>query len=555
MLKSLFVRNYALIRELEIDFYPGLTVITGETGAGKSILLGAMSLILGQRADSQVLLDKALKCIVEGVFEISEYKLGDFFEKNDLDYEPRTSLRREINKSGKSRAFVNDTPVSLNVLKELGMKLVDIHSQHHNILLANNVFQLQVLDTFANNASLVDKYHSTYYKYRKLSAELDNLNEKGRKAKDDLDYFNFQYDQLEKAQLNAGEDEELEKEQDLLSHAEEIGSSITKILHIIDTEDESLTGKVVEIRNLLERIRTFFPLSESLLERFESISVELNDLHSELEHSVNSIDNEPGRLENVRERLNLIYSLEQKHHVESVEELIRIKEDLENSIESIVSVDLRLEELRKQLDVQSSALMKAAEKLSESRKKVIPSIEKIIVGVLKKLGMPNARFAVKHSSINTFISSGKDKIDFMFSANKHSALHDLKKVASGGELSRLMLSLKSLIANSVSMPTIIFDEIDTGVSGDIADKTGEIIATMAEDMQVINITHLPQIASKGKHHYLVYKSDHKESTETHLRLLNDDARLEEIAKMLSGKELTGAALANARELLLASKRN
>ena len=555
MLKSLFVRNYALIRELDIEFFPGLTVITGETGAGKSILLGAMSLILGQRADSQVLLDKTIKCIVEGVFEISEYKLEDFFNKNDLDYESRTSLRREINKSGKSRAFINDTPVNLNILKELGMKLVDIHSQHHNLLLGNNLFQLQVLDTFAKNSLLLEKYRTTFLNFRQLSSELENLSEKSRKAKEDLDYFNFQYDQLEKAQLNAGEDKELEKEQDLLSHAEEIGSSITKILHIIDVDDESLMAKLTEIRNLLDRIRSFFPQSESLLERFKSVSVELSDLHSELEQAVSSIDSEPGRLEDVRERLNLIYSLEQKHHVDSVEGLIRIKEDIGNSIESIVTVDLRLEELRKQLDVQSKALKGVGEKLSESRKKVIPAIEKNIVGILRKLGMPNARFAIKHSYSETFLTTGKDKVDLMFSANKHSALQDLQKVASGGELSRLMLSLKSLIANSVSMPTIIFDEIDTGVSGDIADKTGDIIASMAEDMQVINITHLPQIASKGQNHYQVYKSDHKDSTETHLRLLAEDARLEEIAKMLSGQELTDAALANARELLEASKRS
>ncbi len=549
MLKSLFVRNYALIRELDIEFFPGLTVITGETGAGKSILLGALSLILGQRADSQVLLDKNKKCIVEGIFDISGYNLSDFFTANDLDYDDQSGLRREINKSGKSRAFINDTPVNLNVMKELGMRLVDIHSQHHNILLGNNVFQLQVVDTFAKNNVLRAKYSDTFHQYRKLTSELERLTEKARKAREDLDYYNFQLDQLEKAQLVAGEDEEHEKEYELLSHTEEIATSFSGILHHLDGEGESVMNRLKDIRNLLERVKPFYPQAEKLLQRFESIDIELSDLYSEFEYAVNDLESEPGRLEVVKERLDLIYSLQQKHHVDSVSDLIRIKEELQNTVDSIFSDDNRLEELGKQQKMQLDELEKQAGELSGSRKKVIPVIEKEVEIILKKLGIPNARFRIQHHYRDEFISSGKDQVDFVFSANKNAALQNLKKVASGGELSRLMLSLKSLITSSVMMPTIIFDEIDTGVSGDIADKVGEIISAMAADMQVINITHLPQIAGKGEYHYLVYKTEHKNSTETHLRLLSKNERVEELAKMLSGKELTNAAMANARELL------
>lgn len=549
MLKSLFVRNYALIRELDIEFFEGFTVITGETGAGKSILLGALSLILGQRADSQVLLDKNEKCIVEGIFDIAGYHLSGFFSEYDLDYDEQASLRREINKSGKSRAFINDTPVTLNVLKELGLRLVDIHSQHHNILLGNNIFQLQVVDTFAKNNVLFESYQDSFHQYRKLTAELESLTEKTRKSKEDLDYFNFQLDQLEKARLVEGEDEELEKEYELLSHTEEIATSVAGILHHLDGDGETLLTRLKEIRSLLERIEPFYPPSENLLQRFESIDIELSDLYSEFEYAVNNLESEPGRLELVKERLDLIYSLQQKHHADSVSGLIQIKEELQNKVDAIFSDDDRLEELGNQQKIQLEELKTRADELSESRKKVIPVIEKEVESILKKLGIPHAQFRIQHRFRDEYISSGKDQVDFVFSANKNAALQNLKKVASGGELSRLMLSLKSLIAHSVMMPTIIFDEIDTGVSGDIADKVGEIISAMAVNMQVINITHLPQIAGKGEFHYLVYKSENENSTETHLRLLNKEERIEELAKMLSGKELTNAALANARELL------
>lgn len=549
MLKSLYIKNYALIHELNIEFNSGLAIISGETGAGKSILLGALSLILGQRADTQVLLDKTSKCIVEGSFEIDTYKLQEFFEKNDLDYEARTSLRREINIAGKSRAFINDTPVSLTVLKELGMQLVDIHSQHNNILLGNNVFQLQVIDAFVGNFTLLDTYTKEYALYRKLESDFVRLKEENQKAQSDLDYLQFQYDQLEKAKLSEGEQIKLENEQDILTHSEEIGMSLEKISYFLEGENENILGQMKSIRQMLERMKDFFAPASDMYDRFVSTEIEMNDLASEIEAAKQEIIHEPGRLEIVRERLNLLYTLEQKHNVNSVEDLIRIHSELKMSIDSIAIGDRDIEEREKELKIKKEDLKKLAQSISGKRKGKLPIIEKEIASMLKKLGMPNARFAVNHINKEELSPTGIDQVDFMFSANKNSHVQDLKKVASGGELSRVMLSLKSLIARSVSMPTIIFDEIDSGVSGDIADRVGEIIYKMAESMQVINITHLPQIASKGGQHFLVYKTDEKNITRTHLRLLNPEERVLEIAKMLSGKDLSDAAIENAKTLL------
>ena len=549
MLKSLYIKNYALIHELNIEFNSGLAIISGETGAGKSILLGALSLILGQRADTQVLLDKTSKCIVEGNFEIDDYKLKVFFDKNDLDYEAKTSLRREINIAGKSRAFINDTPVTLNVLKELGMQLVDIHSQHNNILLGNNVFQLQVIDAFAGNFTLLDTYAKDYLFYRNLETDFIRLKEENQKAQSDLDYLQFQYDQLEKAKLSDGEQIKLENEQDILTHSEEIGMSLEKISYFLEGENENILDQMKSIRQLLERIKDFFAPASDMYNRFVSTEIEMKDLASEIETSKQEIIPEPGRLEIVRERLNLLYTLEQKHNVNSVENLIRIHSELKKSIDSIANGDRDIEKREKELKIKKENLEKLAQTISGKRKGKLPIIEKDIASMLKKLGMPNARFAVNHIIKEDFSPTGIDQVDFMFSANKNSHVQDLKKVASGGELSRVMLSLKSLIAKSVSMPTIIFDEIDSGVSGDIADRVGEIIYKMAESMQVINITHLPQIASKGGQHFLVYKTDEKNITRTHLRLLNPEERVLEIAKMLSGKDLSDAAIENAKNLL------
>ena len=549
MLKSLYIKNYALIHELDIEFNSGLAIISGETGAGKSILLGALSLILGQRADTQVLLDKTSKCIVEGSFEVGAYHLKEFFLENDIDYDSRTNLRREINIAGKSRAFVNDTPVPLTVLKELGMQLVDIHSQHNNILLGDNQFQLQVIDAFVGSSKLLDTYKKDLSLFKNLESEFVQLKEKNDKAQTDLDYFQFQYDQLDSAKLMEGEQLDLENEQDLLTHSEEIGSSLEKISHSLEGEGDDILDKMRAIRLMLERMKEYFAPASEMFDRFESTEIELRDLASEIDSAKQDIVHEPGRLEIIAERLSLLYSLEQKHNVKTVEDLIEIRAKLLKDIENIATSDKDIELREKDLKDRKVNLFVLAKKISEKRKKVIPIIEKEISGILHQLGMPNARYAIDHRTTEFLSTNGIDQVDFMFSANKNSRLQDLKKVASGGELSRVMLSLKSLIAKSVSMPTIIFDEIDSGVSGDIADRVGDIISKMSGSMQVINITHLPQIASKGNQHFLVYKTDEENITRTHLRLLGNDERVMEIAKMLSGKDLSEAAIENARILL------
>jgi len=549
MLRTLHIQNYALINDLDIRFDTGLTIISGETGAGKSILLGALALILGQRADTQVLLDKTSKCIIEGTFDVKEYKLKNFFSENDLDYEELTSLRREINVAGKSRAFINDTPVNLNVLKEMGVKLVDIHSQHHNILLGNNQFQLKVVDAFAGNNKILAAYKNDYDKYRKLESQYRELKGKNEKAQSDLDYFQFQFNQLDEAKLTEEEQSDLESEQDILSHSEEIGSSLESVSFLLSEEGGGILEKIRNARNLMEKMRNYFSPATELYNRIESVELELKDLSTEIETLGSDIESDPSRLEFIRERLNLIYSLEQKHHVESVEDLIRVRSELENSLEGISSMDQELETMADELHEIKLSLEKTAGDLSTKRMEAIPGIGERMISLLQKLGIPNAGFSIQRLELEDLSPTGIDHVDFLFSANKNSELQDLKKVASGGELSRVMLSLKSLINQSVSLPTIIFDEIDSGVSGDIADRVGEIIAGMSRNMQVINITHLPQIASKGGSHFLVYKTDEKTATRTRIRLLKEEERVIEIAKMLSGKEMSDAAIQNARVLL------
>jgi len=549
MLRTLHIQNYALINKLDIRFDGGLTIISGETGAGKSILLGALSLILGQRADTQALLDKTAKCIIEGIFDVKEYHLQAFFSENDLDYENKSSLRREINVAGKSRAFINDTPVNLNVLKDLGMKLVDIHSQHQNILLGNNQFQLQVVDAFSGVHKILDVYRKEYDKFRKLESQYRDLNRQNEKARSDQDYFQFQYKQLEEAKLLEGEQSEMEKEQDILNHSEEIGSSLDLISSLLSEEGRGILEKIRDARNLAEKMRNYFTPASELYTRIESVEIELKDLSTEIEALGSNVESNPSRLEFIRERLNILYSLEQKHHVDSVEGLIRVRLELEKSLEGISSMELELETMARELDALKLSLFKSAGELSEQRLGSLPGIGESMVSLLQKLGIPSASFSIQAKKLNDLSPSGIDHVDFLFSANKNSEPKDLKKVASGGELSRVMLSLKSLINKSVSLPTIIFDEIDSGVSGDIADRVGEIIAEMSGNMQVINITHLPQIASKGAQHYLVYKSEDGKATHTHMRLLESEDRVQEIAKMLSGKTTSEAAIENARVLL------
>ncbi len=552
MLAKLFVQNYALIKELELEFENGLTIITGETGAGKSILLGALSLILGSRADTSVLLDKNQKCVVEGTFRIEEYELNEFFISNELDYEPATIIRREINPAGKSRAFLNDTPVTLNLLKEFGDRLIDIHSQHQTLMLNDNSFQMNVIDSFAGTVKLRNTFRVAYSKFLALKREYSGAKELADKNKSDLEYYRFQYNQLEEAGLKAGEAEELEAEQELLSHAGEIKLALSGASLLFSENETSVLSMLREAKIMLGRIKSFLPEIEELLTRTESSLIELDDLAAEIGKLSISIEADPLRLSRVNERLDIIYSLIQKHRVSNLEELIIRKDEIFNFIKSVISSDERLAELETIMENEISNLKVLSREISEMRTAVIPEVESKITELLKQLGMPNAKFRIALGQSEEFTASGIDHADFLFSANKQVAPENLAKVASGGELSRVMLSLKSLLTRNNSLPTIIFDEIDSGVSGEVADKVGQILAGMGKYMQVVNITHLPQVASRGTRHYHVYKDDTDSSTFTRVKLLSPEERILEVARLLSGSEVTETAMKNARELLKAA---
>jgi DNA repair protein RecN (Recombination protein N) len=552
MLVKLFVQNYALIRELDIELENGLTIITGETGAGKSILLGALSLILGTRADSAVLLDKNEKCIVEGTFRIEEYDLNDFFAINELDYESVTTLRREINPAGKSRAFVNDTPVTINILKELGDKLIDIHSQHQTLMLNDNSFQLNVIDSFAGIAKLKADYKKVWSSYLKLKREYSGVKEKADRNKADLEYFQFQLNQLNDAKLKQGEQEELEAEQELLAHAEEIKLALSGSSELFNRDGSSILSMMREVKINLGKIKAFLPDGESLWMRTESSLIELSDLAGEIDNMAIAIEADPQRLAIVNDRLDTIYSLIQKHRVSDLNALIIKKEEISELVRSIVSSDERLALLETQLNSEINSLKGISDEMSQKRLSVLPEIEMKITGSLKQLGMPNAKFRISLTQKPEFTPLGVDQADFLFSANKQIPPENLAKIASGGELSRVMLSLKSLLTRNNNLPTIIFDEIDSGVSGEVADKVGQILSGMGKYMQVINITHLPQVASRGTKHYHVYKDDIDDSTFTRVKLLSHDERILEVARLLSGSEVTETAMKNARELLRAA---
>ncbi|HAM10678.1 MAG: DNA repair protein RecN [Bacteroidetes bacterium GWE2_41_25] len=552
MLIKLSVQNYALIKELDVELENGLTIITGETGAGKSILMGALSLILGNRADTSVLLDKNDKCIVEGTFRIDEYELNDFFLTNELDYEPVTMLRREINPAGKSRAFINDTPVTLNLLREIGEKLIDIHSQHQTLMLNDNSFQLNVIDSFAGTAKLLRSYRFSYFNYRKLKKEHTLLKESYDKNKADIDYFQFQISQLEDARLKEGEQEELEAEQELLGHAEEIKSALAGSSLLFTSDETSILSLLRAVKLNIGRIKNFLPEGELLYSRTESSIIELDDLAGEIEKLAISIEADPQRLARVNERLDLFYSLFQKHRVKDLNELIVKISEMKEHLNTLVSSDERLNELESLLQSEEGTLRNISHEISGKRKSIITEVELKITELLRQLGMPNARFRIELSSASDFKPSGIDNADFLFSANKQIAPENLSKIASGGELSRVMLSLKSLLSRNNNLPTIIFDEIDSGVSGEVADKVGQILAGMGKYMQVVNITHLPQVASRGTKHYHVYKDDTDDSTITRVRLLSADERVLEVARLLSGSEVTETAMKNARELIKAA---
>jgi len=550
MLTKLFVKNYALIEELDIDFGNGLTIITGETGAGKSILLGALSLVLGSRADTSVLLNKTDKCIVEGTFNIDGYGLDGFFEKYEIDYSPITIIRREINPAGKSRAFINDTPVNLNQLSEIGDKLIDIHSQHQTLMLNESVFQLSVLDSFTETVKLREEYSKLYKEYKAYKKEYEGLRENYEKNRADFEYYSFQIEQLENAKLVAGELEELEKEQELLTHAEEIKSGLTNAADLFSSDDSpSILNMLKESKSYLSKIAGYLENGEELLGRAESVYIELDDIATEIAKIAEETEANPERLQIIRERIDLLFSLIQKHRVNNIDELLSKKIEIRNIVERLVTSDDRILELESAIANQIVELEQLAANISKSRKDVLPGVEHKVTELLKNLGMPNARFLIELTDTNDFTPTGKNRAEFMFSANKQIQPENLSKTASGGELSRVMLSLKSFLSRNSGLPTIIFDEIDSGVSGEVANKVGVILNEMGRFMQVINITHLPQVAARGNVHYHVYKDDSGETTVTRIRLLTNEERTIEIARLLSGSEITQAALSNAKELI------
>lgn len=554
MLQSLFIRNFVLIDELHIRFDEGFSVVTGETGAGKSIILGALALVLGQRADSKSIQSGADKCVVEAVFDVSAYRLEDFFRSHDLEYDAEHCiLRRELMSSGKSRAFINDTPAPLTVVKALGDRLIDVHSQHQNLLLADTQFQMNVVDIMAKTERLLVVYRQTYDRYQSIVRELDELKALAAKSRQDEDYLRFQLEELRTAQLTAGEQEELEAELETLSHTEEIKSALYKVTDSLIGEER---GGVQQLKGALhdvEALEAYFPKAKDFAERLRSAWTDMADLASETDVLKEDVEFDPNRLEWVNERLNTMYSLQQKHRVSSVEELLALQQRITTQLSAIDSFDEQIEALTRQSETTYGVLMMQAGKLTDCRCDSVAEIEYRLVERMVLLGMPNTRFEIELERREKPSADGMDEVRFLFSANKNEALKPVAQTASGGEISRLMLCIKAMIAGFAALPAIIFDEIDTGVSGEIADKMADIMQDLGQKMQVITITHLPQIAAKGRAHYFVYKEDTAERTLTRIRPLTAEERVNEVARMLSGASLTDAAVANARALLQKEK--
>lgn len=550
MLRSLYIQNYALIDKLDIGFEPGFSVITGETGAGKSIILGAIGLLLGQRADVRAIRTGAAKCIIEARFDISNYHMQSFFEENELDYEDDCILRRELYASGKSRAFINDTPAQLAQMKELGELLIDIHSQHQNLLLNKEGFQLNVLDLLSHDEEQLASYQSVYRQWKQAQAELVSLKERIARDQADEDYMRFQWEQLEEAGLKVGEQEELEQEADTLSHAEDIKAGMYRVEQALSRDEDGVLGALKDCCMVMSGLQKVYPVAEELASRLESVYVELKDILQEVANCEETIEFNPTRLAEVNERLNQIYTLQQKHRAGSVDELITLRDDYATRLSAITSSNDELESLKKHCTELYDEVCEQAGCLTEARAQAAREVERQMSARLIPLGMPNVRFVVEMGRRQEPGLHGMDTVSFLFSANKNGTLQNISSVASGGEIARVMLSVKAMIAGAVKLPTIVFDEIDTGVSGEIADRMADIMQEMADNnRQVISITHLPQIAARGRTHYKVYKRDNETETNSHIRCLSGMERVEEIAHMLSGATLTEAALNNARALL------
>lgn len=552
MLTSLSVKNYALIDELQLQFGKKLNIITGETGAGKSILLGALGLLLGQRADSNSLLDKTKKCIVEGEFDSRNKYIDEFFESNELDPESKIIIRREISKEGKSRAFINDTPVSISQLKELGSLLVDIHSQHETLLLNKSGFQLSVVDSFAGINSELELYQQNYNGYKKLLAQLNELKEEEARSKSEQDYITFQFNELEEAALETGESKEiLDEELKTLSHSEEIRAGLSKLDEAISGGESDLLTSISSTIQIVQQLSKYNSKLEAIAGRLKSVQIELKDISQESSAISEEVQLDPQRLEIVNDRLNILNRLEQKHRVNSTQELILLKKEFEQKLEGINSLDDRIAGLEKEKEKLFTGLHRMADKISAARAKVIPGIETKVKKMLSELGMPNAILKIEQEvlALNELSNTGKDSIRFLFSANKGVAYSEISKVASGGELSRLMLCLKAIVAKLIDLPTVVFDEIDTGVSGETAYKIGNVMNDLSSSLQLLAITHLPQIASRGDVHFFVYKEVIGKRTFTKVSRLNGKERIVEVARMLSGDKPTAIAMQNAKELL------
>ncbi len=554
MLQKLSISNYALIDNLEISFGNGLNILTGETGAGKSIILGALSLILGQRAESRYFFNQQKKCVIEGSFKIADFNLKPFFTDNDLDYEVETVLRREISADGKSRAFVNDTPVNLPALKALGEKLIDIHSQNATIEINDPEFQLLVIDAVAKHDELLSDFRSKFKGYKRSTAMLIQLTEESNKAKADLDYYQFQYDELEKANLSAGEQGLLEQELYSLNNASEIKRNLSGANYLMQDAETAAITQLREAGHHLLTLEKFNPAVIELHGRLNSVLIELKDIAAEIEIIEQRTHINEARVLNINNRLSVIYNLQKKHRVNTVEELLVIQDNFSDKIQQAVHGDEAIEKLQHQITADKKELEQLASKLSANRANAIPLIENQVLQTLTEMGMGSSVLKIEQITGTSerpdyLTKNGVDEIRYLFTANKGHALAEMSKVASGGELSRLMLSIKSLIAKNTALPTIIFDEIDTGVSGEVANKVGQIMERLAQNLQVITITHLPQIASKGQHHYFVYKDEDTATTYTRIKKLDKQQRVLEIAKMLSGDQPGESALQNARELL------
>ncbi len=548
MIQSLYIRNYLLIDHLELDFSSGFITITGETGAGKSILMGALSLILGQRVDTSVLKLKDAKCIVEGTFKPGE-RVRKLFEANDLDFEQLTTLRREIAPGGKSRAFINDTPVNLPLLKEVGKLLVDIHSQHQNLRLNDHLYQMEVITHMAGLEKELSPYRDTFSGYTEITRELERVKKETNALKEELEYMQFQFNELQSAHLLEGEMEELEANLQRAEHAEEIRTALFESSAHLSVESSGILDRLQASLSQLQKIGQLYTPSREIASRMESAYIELKDISSELELEAGKAGLEQGELEQLRERMDLLFGLLQKHRVRELNELISLRDQLGEKIEDLTFSDEKIGQLDQERKELLHTLEQQAGILHKKRASAAKEMQLRVEEQLQQLGIPNARFQVELERTEVFDANGSDQVRFLFSANKQLSLEEISRVASGGEVSRLMLCIKSMVSDRKGMPTLIFDEIDAGVSGEIADKVGGIMDKLAEGRQVMAITHLPQVASRGADHFVVYKEDTSDATYTRIRKLEPDERISEIARMLSGKEITDAALSNARELL------